>query len=182
MVKLTCDITDEIEHFENMRCIGALEACARIFSLPQSERYPSVQQLPVHLPRKQNIVFEEGRERDVITDVARCKTELTEFFNFNMNNLGSMVKYCDFPEFFFWNKKAKCWIKRRINTGTIGRVYTVHPSAGDRYYLRLLLHHNFCKGGRLLLLYCLLFLCLLCCFCYRKNHVWWNAPCRYGEI
>ena len=134
MVKLTGDITDEIEQFENMRCIAALEACARFFSLPQSERHPSVQQLPVHLPRKQNIVFEEGRERDVITDVARCKTELTEFFNFNLNNPGSMVKYCDFPYFFFWNKKAKCWIKRRINTGTIGRVYTVHPSAGDRYF------------------------------------------------
>ena len=38
------------------------------------------------------------------------------------------------------------WSKRKLSNGTIGRVFTVHPSAGDKYYLRILLHHNFCKG------------------------------------
>ena len=146
MVKLAGQVSDEIDQFENMRCIGALEACARIFSLAQSERYPSVQQLTVHLPKQQLVLFHEGKEETIVADESKCKTELTEFFSFNKNNPGTVVKYCDFPEYFAWNKIEKCWSKRKLNKGAIGRVYTVHPFAGDRYYLRMLLHHNFCKG------------------------------------
>ena len=146
MVKLAGDSVDEIEQFENMRCIGSLEAFARIFSLPQSERFPSVQQLRVHLPNEQIVLFEEGAERSALDNERKCKTELTEFFAYNKRNPGTMVRYCDFPEFFLWNKLKREWTKRKLKTGTIERVFTVHPSSGDRYYLRLLLHHNFCKG------------------------------------
>ena len=147
MVKLAGDAVDEIEQFENMRCIGSLEACARIFSLPQSERFPSVQQLTVHLPGEQNVLFEEGEGRSVLNDHNKLKTELQEFFTYNKRNPGTMVKYCDFPEFYRWKGFEKEWVKRTIKTGTIGRLYTVHPSSGDQYYLRLLLHHNISKGN-----------------------------------
>ena len=73
MVKLAGEITDEIEHFENMRCIGSVEACARIFSLPQSERYPSVQQLSVHLPKQQVDVFHEGSEQRAVADEGKSQ-------------------------------------------------------------------------------------------------------------
>ena len=42
-----------------------------------------------------------------------------------------------------WDKKLKIW-KLRKNTQkvpTVGRVLFVHPSVGDCYYLRMLLHH-----------------------------------------
>ena len=82
MVRIDGSIQDEIEHFENMRCIGSLEASARLFSLPQSERHPAVQQLTVHLEGCQVVLFPEGGER-VALESANVKTELTEFFTFN---------------------------------------------------------------------------------------------------
>ena len=145
MVKLS-EIGDEIDHFENMRCIGSLEACARLLSIPQSERYPSVQQLTVHLPLEQVLVFREQGEKEALRNEVTQKTELTEFFAFNREQSHVRTKYCDFPEFFKWNSQERVWRVRKIKTGTIGRVYTVHPSCGERFYLRMLLHHDFCKG------------------------------------
>ena len=146
MVKIGTDKKDEISDFENMRCIGPLEACSRIFSIPQSERFPAVQQLTVHLPREQSVIFEEGGEREAATNKELRKTQLTEFFEFNRLNPDVRLKYCDFPEQFKWMSLEKRWRRRKTKNGTIGRVYTVHPSSGERFYLRMLLHHDFCKG------------------------------------
>ena len=145
MVRLN-DTGDEIEQFENMRSIGSLEACSRLFSIPQSERFPSVQQLTVHLPLEQIVVFNEGEERLVLQDERSHKTELTEFFQINLMHPNVKTKYCDFPELFKWSIHDRQWSKRKVKTGTIGRVFTVHPSCGERFYLRILLHHDFCRG------------------------------------
>ena len=32
--------------------------------------------------------------------------------------------------------------------GIIGRIHTIHPLSGDTFYLRILLHHNHCKGAK----------------------------------
>ena len=151
MVKISEKVDDEISQFENMRCIGSLEACSRVFSIPQSERFPSVQPLTVHLPLEQMVFFVEGNERNAAHDAAQHKTELTEFFEFNKQNPAVKTKYCDFPEFFFWDRQRKLWRKRKTKTCTIGRLFAVHPSSGDRFYLRMLLHHDFCKGNYILI-------------------------------
>ena len=148
MVKFNGPVDDEIEQYMNLRCIGSLEACSRLFSIPQAERFPSVQQLTVHLAGQQSVLFEEGTEVTAASSALLQKTELTEFFAYNKQKPQTRVKYCDFPECFLWLKAERKWTERKIKTGTIGRVYTVHPSAGEKYYLRMLLHHDFCKGMR----------------------------------
>ena len=52
------------------------------------------------------------------------------------------LKYPDFVEQHTWVKKSRSWKPRGRNGETpVGRVYTVHPSAGEVFYLRTLLHH-----------------------------------------
>ncbi|CAN6814888.1 unnamed protein product, partial [Brassica oleracea] len=48
-------------------------------------------------------------------------------------------------EYFVWNNNSKVWTERKKGK-TIGRIVAVHPSAGDRYYLRILI--NKIKGPR----------------------------------
>jgi len=62
--------------------------------------------------------------------------------------------YPDFPEIAVWNKSKKAWHLRKramgrrgagrnnhVTLGTMGRMYFVQPSEGERYYLRVLLTH-----------------------------------------
>ena len=118
--------------------------------MPQSERFPSVQPLTVHLPSEQLVTFGEGDEQQVAANSELHRTELTEFFEFNRLNPTVKTKYCNFPQYFKWFGTISCWKKRSVKNGTIGRVYTVHPSCEERFYLRMLLHHDFCKGKWLL--------------------------------
>ncbi len=62
--------------------------------------------------------------------------------------------YPDFPEIVVWNKSKKAWHLRKramgrrgagrnnhVTLGTMGCMYFVQPSEGERYYLRVLLTH-----------------------------------------
>jgi hypothetical protein len=62
--------------------------------------------------------------------------------------------YPDYPKIVVWNKSKKAWhlwkraTRRRgasrnnhVTLGTVGRMYFVQPSEGERYYLRVLLTH-----------------------------------------
>ncbi|CAN7087727.1 unnamed protein product, partial [Brassica oleracea var. botrytis] len=63
-------------------------------------------------------------------------------------NRTSAVKYLFkyiTKEYFVWNNNSKVWYERKKGK-TIGRIVAVHPSAGDRYYLRILI--NKIKGPR----------------------------------
>ena len=73
MVKFNGPVDDEIEQYMNLRCIGSLEACSRLFSIPQAERFPSVQQLA----GQQSVLFEEGTEVTAASSALLQKTELT---------------------------------------------------------------------------------------------------------
>jgi hypothetical protein len=46
--------------------------------------------------------------------------------------------YQDIPLHFTWDRKNKIW-RRRRRDGSIGRIYFVSPTAGERFYLRTLL-------------------------------------------
>ena len=102
MVKLSGANEDEIEAYQNMRSIGSLEACSRILSINQYERFPSVQQLPIHLQGGQTVLFAEGSEAAAASSEKNARTPLTEFFAFNKRKPTTRVKYSDFPEFFLW--------------------------------------------------------------------------------
>jgi hypothetical protein len=62
--------------------------------------------------------------------------------------------YPDYPEIVVWSKSKKAWHLRKratgrwgasrnnhVTLGTMGRMYFVQPSEGERYYLRVLLTH-----------------------------------------
>ena len=102
-------------------------------------------------------MFDEGNE-ELATETQR-DTELTTFFNMNKanNKLKDKVgydetlptlRYVDMPTKYTYSKKDKKWNKRsdKRKCDTLGRVDNVHPAAGDRFYLRLLLNSDQCKG------------------------------------
>jgi hypothetical protein len=62
--------------------------------------------------------------------------------------------YPDYPEIVVWSKSKKAWHLRKrvagrqgasrnnhVTLGTMGRMYFVQPSEGERYYLQILLTH-----------------------------------------
>ena len=138
------DEYNEVKEYQNLRSIGASEACWRLFEFGITNQYPAVQALRVHLDGEQYITFEEGQEPIVAQQEAKS-TELTSFFEYNATHPETQVKYVDFPKHFVW--KNNQWnIRQRGHQGIIGRVHTVHPLSGDEFYLRIVLHHDHCKG------------------------------------
>lgn len=67
------------------------------------------------------------------------KTTLTEYFEANRTiPLARETSYVDFPTCFTWQATEKKWVIRKKGF-TIGRLYFVSPSAGERYFLRALM-------------------------------------------
>ena len=142
---------DEIENFKDFRCCGSCEAAYKLFKFPIACQYPAVKELPVHLKDQQPVVFEEGHEED---GLARSRTTLlTAFFDLNRKlteegeSAGEMPMYVDVPETYCWDQKGRKWQKRVKDIGqTIGRIHTVPHTAGDVFYLRMLLNHEHCRS------------------------------------
>ena len=141
---------DEIREYEDMRSIGSSEALWHIYSFTISENKPPVQVLRLHLENKQHVFFVCGNEENVI-DQGR-ETELTAFFKINASEKlakgpdfdpSTMPRYIDFPKKYAYREKKWHLRQRGIS---IGRVHTVNPLAGDVFYLRILLHHDHCRG------------------------------------
>src|SRR5213079_3784846 len=81
--------------------------------------------------------MEQVLERDDIHT-----TSLTAFFDacHLYPELASNLLYADFPTRFTWHADEKIWSSRKSGF-SIGRVYFCPPSAGERYYLRMLLYN-----------------------------------------
>ncbi|XP_027082697.1 uncharacterized protein [Coffea arabica] len=135
---------DEINDFQSGRWVAAAEAFWRIYRFSLNEMTPSVYALQVHLPGHQMISFHKHSDlADVVNRADFSKTMLTQFFHMNKTdkiaqNLNCL--YRDFPEFFVWTPKTRNWTPRKRRS-VIGRLVTVSPTEGERYYLRLLLSH-----------------------------------------
>ena len=152
------NIIKECDDFIEFRYFGAAEACWRIFEFKLNKIYPTVQALPVHLPQKQMITFNENKNQDV-EDYE--PTELTEYFANNKkeqeNNLtveqlgefqdgtvrphGFQLLYHEYPQFYRWKKKQ--WFRRTPNRyrlkPKISRMHYVNFAETERYFLRVLL-------------------------------------------
>ena len=122
-----------------------------------------MQVLRIHEEEGQHVVFDEGNEEMAIE--TQRDTELTMFFKLNEYNNKAKdaddgqyeghiydpdletLRYVDMPTKYTYDKKAKKWKARdkKRKCDTLGRVDNVHPSAGDRFYLRLLLNSDQCK-------------------------------------
>lgn len=58
-----------------------------------------------------------------------------------------MAMYVDVPETYLWDSKQKVWKERLYKKAyQIGRIHTVPHTAGDVFYLRMLLNHEHSRG------------------------------------
>lgn len=136
------DQPDEIKTYLDCRYVSACEAVWRIFEFEIHERNPSVMRLPVHLEGEHAVVLKDTDDLNaVINSEKNNDTMLTAWMEVNATSAEAReLTYAEFPTKFRWDNG---WIKRQRGT-SIGRISYVHPTAGQRYYLRLLL--NIVKG------------------------------------
>ena len=131
---------NEVSDFVDTRYIAAAEAAWRLFEIPIHHQSPSVISLQVHLPGHHFVVFNPNEPVDVVAARAQQeKTMLTAFFDLNRcDSFAHQFTYPEIPLHFVWDRQQKLW-RRRIRGGSIGRMYFVSPTAGERFYLRTLL-------------------------------------------
>ena len=116
-------------------------------------RFSTIQCLQIHLLNEQIVTFND--DTDIVTLLQNDrlhKTTLTEFFTANRQATEATVNgerldfdcrellYQEFPTYMVWKRKQRRWKRREIRIGsTIGRMYFVGLSGGERFYMRMLL-------------------------------------------
>ena len=134
---------DEIYSYLDAGYISSTQACHNIFEFAMHMEWPAVYRLPVHLPGEQTVVFSEDDSIHELVENPKI-TQLMGWFEANTKqNLidagAHDYLYQDIPKQFVWDKKNTIWkVCQRYKA--ISRMYAVHhPSAGEKFYLRLLL-------------------------------------------
>ena len=134
---------DEIRHYLDARYVSSCEATWRLYFFEVQDHQPSILRLAVHLPQQQPVVL--NVDRDTVQDALQRHedrdTTLTGWFKANALHQDGVVNntlYQDFPNKMVWHKDTHLWTVRQRGF-QIGRMYYAHPSAGERFYLRLLL-------------------------------------------
>ncbi|GBG93408.1 hypothetical protein CBR_g68871, partial [Chara braunii] len=137
------------------RCVGASEACWRIFGFPVTQQWPPVERLPVHLEGDETVMFEEGEE-EIAVDVGAGRTKLTAWMELHKElqrpGCNRLPLYADVTETHTWHKTEKRW-KLRLSVGRsgafpkIGCLQRAYPAKGDLFYLRILLGHEHSRGA-----------------------------------
>lgn len=135
------DSADEINQYYNCRYLSPCESVWRIFAFDIHRRWPSVQRLTFHLPRQQNVIFNNSERLDEVVD--RSKDKGTMFLSWMEANKkyteGGQLTYAEFPVFFVFSPDDMEW-KPRERGPSIGRLTFVPPRSGNLHYLRLLLN------------------------------------------
>ena len=149
---------NEIADYLDVRYVSAPEGIWRIFQFKMHNRTPAVQRLQIHLPNQQTVTFSKDTDVATLLDNNRLqKTTLTEYFTANKHTKAEAAAtaatgrpplefdcrdllYQEFPLQMTWHPNLRTWNPRKRGFhSTIGRVYFVGPSGGERFYLRLLL-------------------------------------------
>ena len=97
----------------------------------------------------QRVNFRAGQSlEEIVQDESNKRTTLTEWLRYNSEFTdGEHLTYLKFPKEFGWYGNDKTLVRRRYkNSSSIGRLTYIHPSAGDLFYLRMLLCHQ--KGRK----------------------------------
>jgi hypothetical protein len=159
---------DEINRYVSSRYCGCCEAVWRINGFPIHYRSPSVVRLDVHQENFQRILYQPGSENVALQDPLSTRTKLTAYFERCLQEAetpltaeergyeedgvtllpdATSLTYPEFPLYYTWNDKTRTWHRRKRphKSTCIGRMYTVHPKAGEKFFLRLLL--NKVKGA-----------------------------------
>ncbi|CAI5440372.1 unnamed protein product [Caenorhabditis angaria] len=152
-------VEDEIDKYLDTRYVCAPEAMHHILGYPMTDRSVSVEQLKVHLPGCQGIVFRKGDEVQATTNGELRKTTLTGWFEANKKCQEAALPdgtlpqpmrdtrdlfYYQMPEYFIFDPKHG-WKERRNCRFAIGRMHFVSPRDRERFALRQLLLYT--KGA-----------------------------------
>jgi hypothetical protein len=91
------------------------------------------------------IIYDKNRPlHDIMSNENVHKIMLMAWFDLNKENEQARgLTYAELPTKFVWQSDDRYWTPRKMGN-RIGRIAYVHPSIGERYYLRLLL--NTIKG------------------------------------
>ncbi|XP_021832238.1 uncharacterized protein LOC110772138 [Prunus avium] len=129
--------------FVDARWVCAPEALLRIFKFVINRIYPIVERLQIHLPNMHQVRFQSDQIiENTLTDERLNKTMLIEFFTLNRNDAeAGRYLYREIPEHYRWICSERGWSKRKNHLRVIGRIYTVSPAEGEKFYLRILLNH-----------------------------------------
>ena len=140
--------TDEIKLYLDAHYVSSCEAQWRLYLFEMQEHVPTVVHLQIHLPEEQAIVFNADEAVDnpnlenVLARYAGHDTTLTGWFKANAQAQNNDIRdtlYQNFPFKMVWNKGNYKWTVRKDSSFAIGRMYYIHPTAGEKFYLRLLL-------------------------------------------
>ena len=95
----------------------------------------------MHLPGEHRLVYKQDKSiAEVLSKEDIEKTMLTAYFVANQKyEEARELTYIQFPSRFVYHSDDKTWTPRKHGTA-IGRLIYVHPTAGDKYYLRILLN------------------------------------------
>jgi hypothetical protein len=131
---------DEVSEFRDSHYIAASEACWCIFEFPIHHQQPPVMSLQVHLPGQHFVVFNPNESTQTVCARAEQeRTMLTAFFELNNNDhFAHQYSYQELPMHYVWDQTNKQWNCRQRG-GTIGRLTFISPTAGEHFYLRMLL-------------------------------------------
>jgi hypothetical protein len=145
---------NEIQQYLDARYLSAGEAIWRLLGFSIHRELPYVTRLAVHLPQQQQVLFGEDANLHHVLDRAQ-HTTLTRWMDFNKTARQQHSKqpagmpppaclattYDQFPAIATWDNTSRTWHARHGSTNVVGRVYFVPPTAGEKYYMRMLLHH-----------------------------------------
>ncbi|XP_015948903.1 uncharacterized protein LOC107473830 [Arachis duranensis] len=139
--------TYEVKIYYDCRYISSCESDWRIFTFDIHYRRLLVERLNFHLPDEQPVIFEDQDNLQRTIDKATIKESMfIAWFQANTEyEAARQLTYNNFSTEFVWKHSLRIWEPRKTNTA-IGRLFFVPPSAGELYYLRMLL--NIVKGPR----------------------------------
>ena len=142
---------DEVLLFQRSRYVSTNEAIWRILGFPIHEHFPPVEHLHVHLENRQRVVYDTNQTDSLREQLQRKQTKLTAFFHLCTHDaFASTLLYCHVPRYYAWQPKTFHWQRRKLGQAVegwpgvkmqpvIGRIYSVHPSNSECFFLRILL-------------------------------------------
>lgn len=142
---------DEVKAYLDSCYISSVQSLWHLLEYSMHLKYPSVYCLPVHLEDQQTVTFQEDDvPQEVVAQIAQKDTQLMGWFKANANPdcIAAGAHNClyqDFPKKFVWkrikldeNRWEWRWTPRQHHK-VIDHMYSVPPTAEERFYLHLLL-------------------------------------------
>ncbi|XP_026377985.1 uncharacterized protein LOC113272351 [Papaver somniferum] len=138
---------DEIDIYLEGRYLSGAECTWRTLGFEIHYRRPTVERLPLHLEGEQLVIHKDTDNlKDVLDDADPDSSKFLQWMKANREHEDAReLTYAEFPKEWIWDSNKREW-RSRQRRWKIGRIYYVHPTAGEKYYLRILL--NVQKGCR----------------------------------